>query len=57
MSIEQLRFEDELGAPLFTRGPRGVTLTSAGEALLPRARLILDLVEDTRSLVRKPPPS
>ena len=33
--------EDELGAPLFARTPRGVRLLPAGEALLPRARRIL----------------
>jgi len=34
--------EAELGAKLFTRVPRGVVLTPAGEALLPEARLILE---------------
>ena len=39
MEIRQL--ELETGTPLFTRSPRRVTLTEAGEHLLHRARLIL----------------
>jgi len=40
MQIRQL--EDELGIQLFTRTPRRVILTQAGEALLERARKILN---------------
>lgn len=39
MQIRQL--EDEMGLPLFTRTPRRVILTEAGELLLERARKIL----------------
>ena len=39
MQIRQL--EDELGLPLFTRTPRRVLLTEAGEYLLKRARRIM----------------
>src|SRR3954470_128189 len=39
MQIRQL--EDEVGLPLFTRTPRRVILTEAGEHLLERARKIL----------------
>ncbi|MGI9036352.1 MAG: LysR family transcriptional regulator [Pyrinomonadaceae bacterium] len=39
MQIRQL--EDEVGVPLFTRTPRRVILTEAGELLLERARKIL----------------
>ncbi|MCA1590143.1 MAG: LysR family transcriptional regulator, partial [Acidobacteria bacterium] len=39
MQIRQL--EDEVGLPLFTRTPRRVILTEAGETLLERARKIL----------------
>jgi len=39
MQIRQL--EDEIGVPLFTRTPRRVILTEAGEMLLGRARKIL----------------
>lgn len=39
---QQIRsLERELGEPLFERGPRRVTLTSGGRALLPHARSIL----------------
>lgn len=34
------RLETDFGAPLITRGPRGVTLTPAGERLAERARAI-----------------
>lgn len=39
VAIRQL--EDEVGARLFTRSSRSVSLTAAGEALLPRARVLL----------------
>src|SRR5258708_37347203 len=39
MQIRQL--EDEVGLPLFTRTPRRVIMTEAGEYLLERARKIL----------------
>lgn len=46
--------EDEMGRPLFARGPRGMTLLPAGDALLGHARRILDHVaralEDVRRL-------
>jgi DNA-binding transcriptional LysR family regulator len=37
--------EDQVGMPLFVRGPRGVTLTQAGEALLDDARDLLERSE------------
>lgn len=43
--------EDELGAPLFTREPRGVRLLPAGARLLPHARVILSMVEATPDVV------
>jgi LysR family glycine cleavage system transcriptional activator len=45
------RLEEELGAPLFERTTRKVTLTSAGERLLPQARRCLDEAERCRSAV------
>ncbi len=42
------RLERELGTPLFDRLSRGVALTDAGRALLPRARAILDAVREAR---------
>jgi LysR family transcriptional regulator, low CO2-responsive transcriptional regulator len=44
MQIRQL--EDELGLQLFTRTPRQVILTEAGERLIPRARRIIREAHD-----------
>jgi len=43
--------EEELGAPLFDRIGRTVTLTEAGHTLLPRARRILDEVKESRQAI------
>ena len=43
--------EAELGAKLFNRNSRRLTLTDAGEALLPRARHILSEVAETKGAV------
>jgi len=47
--------EDELGARLFERTPRGVRLLPAGERLLLHARQILDAVDLARAAVRGDP--
>ena len=47
------RLERELGAPLFTRTTRRVTLTAAGEELLTRAKAILDEVVAAEAAVRR----
>ena len=44
--IQQL--EDELGAELFERLPRGVRLTPAGQHLLPYARAALRALDEVR---------
>jgi DNA-binding transcriptional LysR family regulator len=49
-SIKQL--ENELGQPLFVRDTRRVALTPAGETLLPRARRLLAMAEETVTAVR-----
>jgi len=47
---QQIRqLERSLGAPLFDRLGRGVALTPAGRALLPRARRILSEVAETKA--------
>ena len=43
--------EDELGARLFDRIGRRVSLTEAGRALLGRAKIILQDIEDSRRLI------
>ncbi|MCK6548925.1 LysR family transcriptional regulator [Myxococcota bacterium] len=44
--------EEELGVELFERTPRGMVLSAAGTALLTRARVILELVDEARALVQ-----
>ena len=46
--------EEELGEALFVRGGRGVRMTDAGEQLLPRARLILDALDEIATVFRTP---
>lgn len=51
---QQIRtLEDELGARLFDRSATGMTLTAAGEALLPEARAALAAVERARRAVEQ----
>ncbi len=49
VSQQLRRLEAELGLALLRRGSRGVTLTSAGEELLPRAQAILSDVDRARA--------
>ena len=42
LSLQIRQLEQELGVALFTRHPKGVRLTSAGESLLPEARHLLE---------------
>lgn len=45
------KLEDEVGAPLFRRHPRGVEPTAAGHRLLPYARRVARLLEDARRAI------
>ena len=49
--------EDELGAPLFARRPRGVTLLPRGEVFLAHARRILDAVAEAQAALGPPAPA
>jgi len=42
LSLQIRQLEEEIGAALFTRHPKGMRLTRAGEALLPEARDLLE---------------
>jgi LysR family transcriptional regulator, hydrogen peroxide-inducible genes activator len=53
LSQQLLRLEMGLGVRLFDRLGRGVAMTDAGRALLPRARRILLDVEDAQSNLRR----
>jgi len=49
LSQQVLKLEEELGAKLFDRLGRGIRLTEAGRAFIPRARSILEHMEAARS--------
>jgi DNA-binding transcriptional LysR family regulator len=53
LSTQIRQLEDELGAQLFRRHPRGVELTDAGKLMLEEARAILGQVEAAKMGVRR----
>lgn len=53
ISVQLKNLEARLGAELFIRSPRGVTLTDAGAVFLERAHEILDAVERAKFDVRQ----
>lgn len=53
LSAQIRRLEEELDVVLFARSSRQVQLTSAGQALLERARRILEETDETVSAVRR----
>jgi len=52
-SLQIRRLEQAVGAPLFVRSPKGVSLTPAGEALLGYAERLLALQEEAVASVRR----
>jgi DNA-binding transcriptional LysR family regulator len=51
---QQIRsLEEELGAPLFRRMPRGVELTDSGKVFLPEAQAILAQAERARKIAQR----
>ncbi|KRB85521.1 LysR family transcriptional regulator [Sphingomonas sp. Root710] len=53
LTVAIRKLEQELGAPLFDRNPRGVTLTAAGEAALEPARATLAQAEQVRQAAKQ----
>lgn len=49
LSSQIAELEADFGLQLFTRHSRGVALTEAGHALMPRAEQLLGLIEDVRA--------
>jgi DNA-binding transcriptional LysR family regulator len=47
------RLEEELGTPLFIRHPKGVSLTEAGQQLLPYADNIIGMLENAKKQLQK----
>lgn len=52
LSVQIRDLERELGVPLFQRGPRGVTLTEAGVALVPYAESVLASARQAAAVAR-----
>jgi DNA-binding transcriptional LysR family regulator len=55
VSMQIKRLEEEIGTPLFVRGPRGVALTAKGDQLLSNARRIVSLIDETTASMSAPP--
>lgn len=53
LTVAIRKLEEELGVKLFERGPRGVTLTAAGEAALESARAALAHAAQVRQTARE----
>ena len=53
LTVAIRKLEQDLGAALFERDPRGVSLTEAGRAALPAARAALAAAEQVREAVRQ----
>ncbi|MFD9892700.1 LysR family transcriptional regulator [Amycolatopsis sp. NPDC059027] len=54
LSQQIIALEKLIGTPLFTRTPAGMTPTAAGRALLPKAYVVLEAVEEALRAAREP---
>lgn len=52
LSQQIIKFEEELGTPLFKRNKRSVALTTAGKSLLEDARRILKMIEQAEKRLK-----
>ena len=55
VSMQIRRLEECIGAALFERGPRGVALTRRGDQLVPYARRVVGLLDETSAAMRSRP--
>ncbi len=55
VSMQIRKLEDSLGQSVFRREPRGVSLTERGRQLLPYARRIVGLLDETATALREKP--
>ncbi len=55
ISMQIRRLEDSFGSLLFERHPRGVALSGEGQRLLPYARRIVGLIDETSTAMRAAP--
>jgi DNA-binding transcriptional LysR family regulator len=55
VSMQMKKLEAMVGAALFDRGSRGVTLTRRGNELIGNARRIVSLLDETAALITAPP--
>lgn len=53
LSAQIRQLEKEVGAPLFNRGARSVTLTEPGKLLFKEARAILERVDEAQTMVQR----
>lgn len=55
VSMQVKRLEEAVGSELFDRGPRGVELTAQAKRLLPYARRVVSLLDETQAAIRTTP--
>ncbi len=55
VSMQIRKLEESLGQSIFVREPRGVSLTERGKQLLPYARRVVGLLDETATALREKP--